>query len=106
MVTTDTGTLGSCSIELDGTTHGDYDGDFTTEVSIDASNKGDIIRFAAPTGGESVLVGTADTLASVPISWQCPAGMIEMKLATQDTGAITWYMKFVPLDEGVTVTAQ
>lgn len=96
---------GACSLIIDATT-GDQDADFTTAVNIDALGVGDVVNFAAVTGGESVLVLDANENGALPVSWFCPIGMIEQKTASTGTGAITWYMVFRPLEDGVTVTVQ
>lgn len=96
---------GACSLIIDATT-GDEDADFTTAVNIDSLGVGDVVNFAAVTGGEAVLVPTANVNGALPVSWFCPIGMIEQKTASTGTGAITWYMVFRPLEDGVTVTVQ
>lgn len=99
------GSPGALNLEIDATT-ADYDADFTTAVSVDASDKGDILQFAAITAGESVLVPTAGVNAGLPISWYCPIGMIEQATASTGTGKFVWRITFRPLTSGVTVTAQ
>ncbi len=99
------GSPGALNLEIDATVS-DYDADFTTAVSVDALNKGDVVQFAAVTGGEAVLVPTTGVNAGLPISWYCPAGMIEQATASTGTGAIVWTIIYRPLAAGVTVTAQ
>jgi len=36
----------------------------------------------------------------------CAEGMVEMTCSATNTGAITWYMVYTPLDAATTVTAQ
>lgn len=96
---------GACSLIIDATT-GDEDADFTTAVNIDSLGVGDVVNFAAVTSGEAVLVPTANVNGALAVSWFCPIGMIEQKTASTGTGAITWYMVFRPLEDGVTVTVQ
>jgi len=102
-VTDCAGSPGALNLEIDATT-GAYDADFTTAVSVDASDEGDILQFAAITAGESVLVPTAGVNAGLPISWYCPVGDIEQATASTGTGGFIWRMTFRPLAAGVTVT--
>ena len=99
------GSPGALNLEIDATVDA-YDADFTTAVSVDALNQGDIVQFAAVTSGESVLVPTTGVNAGLPISWYCPVGMIEQATVSTGTGAIVWTIVFRPLASGVTVTAQ
>ena len=96
---------GNLSLLIDATTS-NFDADFTTAVSVDALNKGDIITFAAVTSGEAVLVPTTGVNAGLPVSWFCPIGMIEQLTSSTGTGSIIWHMTFRPLLDGVTVTVQ
>lgn len=95
---------GALNLEIDAEVS-DFDADFTTAVSVDTLNKGDIITFDSVTGGESVLDPTAGVNAGLPVSWYCPIGMIEQATASVGTGSIIWTMTFRPLVDGVTVTA-
>jgi len=106
-VTTNMGSNpGDLDIAIDATAGATYDGDFTTAVTIDAAVAGDVIKWGTTTAGESVLVPTTLTMASLTqISWFCPAGEIEQNITSTGTGAIKWYMTFRPLEPGVTVTA-
>lgn len=99
------GSPGALNLEIDATVS-DFDADFTTAVSVDALNKGDIITFAAVTSGEAVLVPTTGVNAGLPVSWYCPVGMIEQATASTGTGSIIWTMTFRPLIDAVTVTVQ
>ena len=99
------GAPGALNLEIDATV-ADFDADFTTAVTVDALNKGDIITFAAVTSGEAVLVPTTGVNAGLPVSWYCPIGMIEQATVSTGTGSIIWTMTFRPLIGGVTVTVQ
>jgi hypothetical protein len=84
------------------------DYDFSTAVAITSLSAGDRIVFSA--ANESVLTplsGADGGTTSLFKSWLCGEGMIEATASTNDNdGAITWYMEYVPLATGVTVTAQ
>lgn len=105
MVTTDIGTAGNLIIELDHADD-DYDADFTVLVDVDAVDQGDIMLWKVIAAGVSTMEVTAQVNSSFVISWFCPAGMIEQTTGSGTTGAITWYMKFIPLEPGVSVVAQ
>lgn len=99
------GSPGDLNLEIDATTS-DYDADFTTAVTIDALNLGDICTFDTVTSGESVLVPTTGVNAGLPLRWYCPVGTIEQATTSTGTGGISWVITFRPLTDGVTVTAQ
>lgn len=86
--------------------------DFSTAVAItgDAAGTRYVFESQVVGGTESVLTPCegADTGAtSLFNSWLCGEGMIEAMPSTADNdGAITWYMEYIPLEPGVTVTAQ
>lgn len=99
-------TPGALSLWCDATTS-TSDTDFCTAVNADAVAIGGWITFDGVTAGESVLVVTDGVGANEPgIQWICPIGTIEQKTATTGTGGYIWYMTFIPLVDGVTVTAQ
>lgn len=98
------GSPGDMTIELDSADN-DYDTDFSTTVTVDTAAEGDWIKFD-DTIEESVLSFGANTSAAEPILWLCSPGMIEQTLTNTGTGATTWYMTFIPLSDGVTVTVQ
>lgn len=98
------GSPGTMVIELD-SVDADYDSDFSTTVNVDAAAEGDWIKFSNVID-ESVLSFAANTSAMPAINWLCSPGMIEQTLSSTGTGATTWYMTFIPLTSGVTVTAQ
>lgn len=82
--------------------------DFSTTVSVTNQSAGDRIVFTA--ANESVLTplnSTSGGATNLFKSWICGEGMIEATASTSDNdGAITWYMEYIPLTAGVTVTAQ
>ncbi len=84
------------------------DYDFSTAVAITSDSVGDRYIFTA--ANESVLTplaGADGGATSLFKGWLCGEGMIEQNASTTDnTGAITWYMTFVPLRSGITVTPQ
>ena len=96
---------GDTTIELD-SADDDFDGDFSTTVSTDAVAEGDIIYFTA-VGTEGVLTIGANDYAGEQLAWFCTDGTIEQTTTSgSQTGAITWYMTFIPLANGCTVTPQ
>ena len=97
---------GNVSLNINATAGSDYDADFCIVVALADGSLGDVITFGAITNSENAAILTANENASFPISWFCPAGMIEQTLSSDGTGVVTWYMTFRPLDEGVTVTPQ
>lgn len=112
LVTTNIGaTVTTVEIALDADS-GWTDYDFSTAVAItsDAAGTRYVFESNVVGGTESVLTPCegADAGATSQFeSWYCGEGMIEAMASTADnTGAITWYMEYVPLAAGVTVTAQ
>ena len=100
-------TVTTVQIDLDADT-GFVDHDFSTAVAITSDSAG--FRYVFTAANESVLTplespnGGATSLFE---SWFCGEGMIECTASTSDNdGAITWYMSYIPLDVGVSVTAQ
>jgi hypothetical protein len=100
---TNIGTVGATDIFVDATAGADYDADFCTAVDIDALAAGDTITFTNAVS-EGVLTFVANQGAGQPLSWYCPAGILILDPTTTDTGAITWWMTFRPLEPLVTVT--
>ena len=105
-VTTDIGATCTISIIMD---HADQDFEFTTAVDIDTAVDGGLITFtaAAPSVPTVIAIGADSGAGSPMVPWHCPPGMIELLDSNAGTtGVIEWSMVFIPLDEGVTVTAQ
>lgn len=98
------GNPGDMKVWCDATT-ADQDRDFTTTVTIDTLAVGDAVRFTNAID-EGVLDFTANMGAGQPLSWICPIGTIEQSVTSTGTGVTTWYMVFIPLEPGVTVTSQ
>ena len=98
-------TPGNVSINLNSTDN-DYDSDLSIVVALADGSAGDCVVFGALTNSENAGVLTANESASIPLSWFISAGSIEQTLSGTGTGAVTWYMTFRPLAEGVTVTVQ
>lgn len=96
---------GNVSIIFDSADN-NYDADFSIAVALGNGSLGDVITFGAITNAENAGVLQANENAGYPLSWFCPAGSIEQLLSGTGTGAVTWYMTFRPLDEGVTVTVE
>ena len=94
-------------INLDADT-GFTDYDFTTAVETNGDAAG--TRYVFSNANESVLTPLegADAGASILMTpWFCGEGMIELNAAqATHTGAIKWYMTWIPYEDGTTVTAQ
>ena len=108
LVTTTIGaTVTTLEINFDADT-GFQDYDFSTAVAITSDSAG--FRYVFSAANESVLTpleGADGGATNLFKSWFCGEGMIEATASTNDNdGAITWYMEYVPLESGVTVTAQ
>ena len=84
------------------------DRDFSTQVDLNGDTAGTFYVFtnANPSVLTPLTGGSAGSSALMS-PWICGEGMIETANADGGTtGAITWYMTYVPLKTGVTVTAQ
>jgi len=88
---------------------GFVDYDFSTSVDTNGDLVGDRVVFDA-TVNESVwtpLTGADNGAAQGMVSWFCGEGMIEQDASDEDSaGAYTWYMTWIPYEDGTTVTAQ
>jgi hypothetical protein len=85
------------------------DKDFSTSVDINADAVGTMYTFSAanPAVLTPLLTGGTEGTGNPQYPWFCSAGTIETVNADDaETGAITWYLTYYPLDAGVTVTAQ
>jgi len=111
--------LGICTTEMGATTTtiqidldadtGWTDYDFSTAVDTAGDSAG--TRYTFTNVAESVLTPLELTAGGSNLmsggGWFCGEGMIEQTAGAQDnTGAVTWYMTYIPLAAGVTVTAQ
>ena len=96
-------TPGNVSININ-SADDDQDADFSIVVALADGSLGDVIGFGALTNQENAGLLTANENAGQPLSWFCPAGVIEQTLSGVGTGNVTWYMTFRPLVGGVTVT--
>lgn len=98
---------GNLEIKLDADS-GWTDYDFSTAVDLDNDQAGQRIVFSD--ANESVLtpLAGADGGGTILMSgWYCGEGMIEQDNDDEDaTGAIKWYMTWIPYEDGTTVTAQ
>jgi hypothetical protein len=81
---------------------------FSTAVAITSDSAGHRICFTdANPSVLTPIAGSAAGASTLMSGWFCGEGMIEGTASTADNdGAITWYMEYVPLETGVTVTAQ
>ena len=104
-VTTTLASTTTLSLEYDADAGSDYDGDFTTEVDVNGVGAGDILRFSDAID-EGLLDQTSNVGAGQALSWFCPEGMIEQKLAEAGTGVIVWYMSYRRLDRNARVISQ
>jgi hypothetical protein len=83
------------------------DYDFSTAVELNGDAAG--TRYVFSDANESVLTPLegADAGATILMSgWHCGEGMIELNSTAASTGNIKWYMTWIPMDDGTTVTAQ
>ncbi len=105
-----------------------YDGALTRTWWCDAATAAQDIEFTSSTDIDAYLIGSRIVFtnanpavhtnltalatngggSSLMSPWFCPIGTIEVLVETPGAaaGAITWYMTYVPLAEGVTVTVQ
>ncbi len=81
---------------------------FSTAVAITSDSAGHRIAFSdANPSVLTPIAGSAAGATTLMSGWFCGEGMIEGTASTNDNdGAITWYMEFIPLESGVTVTPQ
>jgi len=81
---------------------------FSTAVAITSDSAGHRIAFTdANPSVLTPIAGSAAGATTLMSGWFCGEGMIEGTASTNDNdGAITWYMEYIPLESGVTVTAQ
>jgi hypothetical protein len=87
------------------------DVEFTDSVDIDAYLIGETIVFsnANPALIANLTAGATNGGASILMTpWLCPVGTIETLIEgpAAANGEITWYMTYIPLVDGVTVTPQ
>lgn len=82
------------------------DSDFSTAVETNADIVG--TRYLFSNAIESVLTPVSDTAGNTSImnAWYCGEGMIEQSASGATTGAIKWYMTWIPFDDGTIVTPQ
>ena len=105
-VTTDIGAACTISIIMD---HADQDFEFSTAVDIDTAVDGGRLVFsaAAPSVPTILAIGNDAGSANPMLPWFSPVGMIELlDSGGGTTGVIDWYLTFIPLGPGVTVTPQ
>lgn len=104
--TTDVASTNTWTIMLD---HVDKDVEFTTAVDVAAANDGDRIVFSAANPSViTILALTTNVGSGNPmIPWFCPAGMLEVvNDDSTQVGVFDVYITFIPLADGVSVTAQ
>jgi hypothetical protein len=97
------GAPGNVSLGVNATAGATHDADFTAVVALADNMFGDVITMDALSGGENTQDATVNTNAGIPLSWFCPAGVIEQTLSSTGTGVVTWFISFRPLETGVTV---
>jgi len=106
VVTTEIGAVtNTIQIDLDADA-GFIDSDFSTAVETNADVVG--TRYVFSDADESVLTPISDTAGNTNSmrQWFCGEGMIEQTAGGATTGAIKWYMTWIPFADGTTVTAQ
>lgn len=86
------------------------DREFTDSVDINAYLVGSILVYTAanPALITQLQAGTNKGTGNLMLPWFCPIGTLELLIENNaaSNGAITWYMTYIPLVEGVTVTPQ
>ncbi len=100
------GAPGDVSINVVATIGTTHNADFSVDVTLTDTQLGDVVTFITISGGENAGDATANENAGIPLSWFCPAGIIQQTLTSTGTGGIKWYMSFRALEEGVTVVVQ
>jgi len=106
VVTTQIGAVtNTIQIDLDADA-GWIDSDFSTAVETNADGAG--TRYTFTNVAESVLTPVSDTAGNTSLmnAWYSGEGMIEQTASGATTGAIKWYMTWIPYEDGTTVTAQ
>jgi len=99
------GSPGTLQVSNNATAGAAWDRTFTTAVNVDSWAQGDLLRFTNAID-QGVIDLTANMGAGQTLSWMASPGVIEQLLSSTGTGGpIAWYMTFIPLEEGVTVTA-
>jgi hypothetical protein len=99
------GSPGTLQISNNATAGAAWDRTFTTAVNVDAYAQGDLLRFTNAID-QGVIDLTANMGAGQRLSWMASPGVIEQLLSSTGTGGpLAWYMVFIPLEPGVTVTA-
>jgi hypothetical protein len=104
--TTDVASTNTWTIKLD---HVDKDVEFTTAVDVAAANDGDRIIFSAANPSVISILALTDNVGSgnPMIPWFCPEGMLEVvNDDSTQVGVFDVYITFIPLADGITVTAQ
>lgn len=100
-------TATAIELQIDADAGSAYDLDFTTLATITSDAEGAFYCFDTAIGEASM---TTDIGYSVSmIEWYCPEGMIEQWVTNEkgdNTGAVTWYMTYMPTASNTTVTAQ
>lgn len=102
--TVSAGTPGSTYIFIDATAGAEYDYNFSTSVSIDSLDGGDVIRFTNAID-QGVLGFTSNVGAGQTLSWFCPPGTIKLSTSSGTAGTIIWYMTYRRLESGSRVRA-
>lgn len=88
-------------------TSGNDDREFSTHVDITGDSVGTIYVFSTANPAVLTPLTTGATGGGNPqYPWYCPAGVIETGNDDDaETGAIDWYLTYIPLATGVTVVA-
>jgi hypothetical protein len=100
------GSPGTLQVSNNATAGAAWDRTFSTAVNVDAWAQGDLLKFTNLID-QGVLNFTANVGAGQTLSWMASPGLIEQLLgSTGSGGPIAWYMTFIPLESGVTVTGE
>lgn len=81
------------------------DTDICAILDIDNDAAGTVYTITG-TFANNMVATTNGVVAGLATEFIVPAGMIELNSSASSTGTITWYIRYIPLGSGVTVTAQ
>lgn len=78
---------------------------FTTNVGLDSDPAGTFYTFTGAVPSVlTPLLGAQNLSAQAALNWYAPVGTVDQLGDAAVSGIINWYMTFIPLVEGVTVT--
>lgn len=103
------GTATTLAIGLAPTTGTAQTGGIATAVAITSKEVGTWVSAQASAGGGGALVvggstGTAGGAPFLPAAFVAPVGTITITTSASTTGAMKWYLSYIPLDVGASVS--